>query len=469
MSLDVIIQVAVGLLFMWLVLSIATTYLQEWLVHWLKWRSSMLEDAIRNMLSDPNMAAQFYYHPIIRGLHSGKDCSSKPSYLPGQQFALALFDIVKTAGTEGSLIQKGLYGVRDELEKLEEKQKGLRGRLFKGSGIDAVTAMGELDHLMSLARYAASTDIGKTLVDEKLTQLKLEINEFTKKYPQYKSEIDMTVALAEQKSKEALQLKNSATEAKTGNQSLDELKEGLVMLTAINPDLKQAIGGLIDGIEHKASDAENEIALARKSVEQWFDSSMDRISGWYKRETQKSALIIGLVLALVFNVDSIQLTTQLWEQPILRQALSEQAATFMNKQSAGIENYTPTADDLKKFEVEFSSINVPMGWFGAPYQVNANYQMLNEKNEVVKTCTWNPKTATDDYGFVANGMCYPIINAPLYNDWTGIILKLLGLLLTGMAAGQGAPFWFDILKNFINLRSSGLLSTVSAEPAKDGK
>jgi hypothetical protein len=464
MTLDILAEIAVGLLFAWLVISIATTYIQEWVVRWLKWRSSMLEDAIRNMLGDAEMTAQFYNHPIIRGLHSGKEWANKPSYLPAQQFALALFDMVKTAGTEGSLIQKHLFGVRTQLQKLEVEQKTLRGRLFKTSKLDAKAAIQEMDHLINMARYAASTDIGEALVKTKLAELKLEINEFTKKYPQFKGEIDLAVTLAEQKALEALKLKESATgqQMNSDNPSLAELRYGLVMLTATNPDLKQAISGLIEGVEHTVRENENEIMLARQSVEKWFDSSMDRVSGWYKRETQKSALIIGLVLALVMNIDTIQLASQLWEQPALRQALSEQAAIYVNEQNGGVQNYTPSADDLKKFQLEFSSINMPMGWLGTAYPVNAQNQMIDSTGGVIKTCSWNPTTITNDYGFVANGMCYPIINAPLYNDLTGIILKLFGLFLTGMVAGQGAPFWFDILKNIINLRSSGLLSSGTA-------
>jgi hypothetical protein len=34
-------------------------------------------------------------------------------------------------------------------------------------------------------------------------------------------------------------------------------------------------------------------------------------------------------------------------------------------------------------------------------------------------------------------------------------LKVLGILLTAFAIVMGAPFWFDMLNNLINLRSSG--------------
>jgi hypothetical protein len=40
-------------------------------------------------------------------------------------------------------------------------------------------------------------------------------------------------------------------------------------------------------------------------------------------------------------------------------------------------------------------------------------------------------------------------------DSTNILLKLFGILITAGATAQGAPFWFDVLKRFVNIRSTG--------------
>jgi hypothetical protein len=46
-----------------------------------------------------------------------------------------------------------------------------------------------------------------------------------------------------------------------------------------------------------------------------------------------------------------------------------------------------------------------------------------------------------------------INNAPANaTDWN---LKVMGILLSGFAAAQGSPFWFDILKKIVNIRGSG--------------
>jgi hypothetical protein len=39
-------------------------------------------------------------------------------------------------------------------------------------------------------------------------------------------------------------------------------------------------------------------------------------------------------------------------------------------------------------------------------------------------------------------------------EWQLWFIKLAGLLLTGLAISQGAPFWFDILNKFMVIRST---------------
>jgi hypothetical protein len=41
-------------------------------------------------------------------------------------------------------------------------------------------------------------------------------------------------------------------------------------------------------------------------------------------------------------------------------------------------------------------------------------------------------------------------------DWGYVLSKVLGWAISGLAASQGAPFWFDVLKRFTNVRSAGI-------------
>lgn len=56
------------------------------------------------------------------------------------------------------------------------------------------------------------------------------------------------------------------------------------------------------------TDSGKDLALFGEKLKKWFEESMERNTGWYKRKMQVTTFFIGLLLAMVFNVDSIKIT-----------------------------------------------------------------------------------------------------------------------------------------------------------------
>jgi hypothetical protein len=139
MYLQELLEVAIGLVFVYLLLSLVCMQVQEWLASYLRWRADNLEDGLREMLADEALTAgwrrmrrkipilkQFlkpegllgwvdtlYAHPLIKSLAQP---GTKPSYIPARNFAQVLFDMVMTAGTEASVIQQTLLALRAEIQ-----------------------------------------------------------------------------------------------------------------------------------------------------------------------------------------------------------------------------------------------------------------------------------------------------------------------------------------------------------------
>lgn len=59
------------------------------------------------------------------------------------------------------------------------------------------------------------------------------------------------------------------------------------------------------------NNSKNDIELFEKKLETWFDDSMNRVSGWYKRRTQVILFVIGICIAVTFNVDVIEIAGKL--------------------------------------------------------------------------------------------------------------------------------------------------------------
>ncbi len=100
-----VLDVAIGLVFVYLSLALVCTALNEWWAGIRKSRARTLQKGIRRLLhahADPsNLANQLYAHPLIKAL-TPRD-GACPSYIPSSIFALALMDIVgeKKSGASG--------------------------------------------------------------------------------------------------------------------------------------------------------------------------------------------------------------------------------------------------------------------------------------------------------------------------------------------------------------------------------
>jgi hypothetical protein len=75
---------------------------------------------------------------------------------------------------------------------------------------------------------------------------------------------------------------------------------------------------------------------------------------------------------------------------------------------------------------------------------------------VAKECTLFAVQENQIYGILVSGQCYPIINSPQATNLTGWLIKLAGILISGIAASPGSSFWFDMLKKIVNVRLTGV-------------
>src|SRR5260370_4995440 len=95
-----ILEVAIGLCFVYLLLSLICSAVNETIAALTQRRGKLLAQAINNLVGDLGIKDQIYAHPVIKSLYQpGKEL---PSYIPSQKFALALMDIVTGPGKPAS-------------------------------------------------------------------------------------------------------------------------------------------------------------------------------------------------------------------------------------------------------------------------------------------------------------------------------------------------------------------------------
>ncbi len=91
-----------------------------------------------------------------------------------------------------------------------------------------------------------------------------------------------------------------------------------------DPQLKKMMQGIYGRAAGNIDNIHTELAA-------WFDNGMDRVSGAYKRQSQLICMVIGFVIAVLFNIDAFQLFSTLWMHPgYVAQLGSPAAGQFAN-------------------------------------------------------------------------------------------------------------------------------------------
>jgi hypothetical protein len=93
-----VLDTAIGLAFLYLLLSLLVTGINELIETWLKNRAKDLEQGLKELLGNhEKLLADVYNHPMLFGLFRGeygKPGVQLPSYIPARSFALALMDLI---------------------------------------------------------------------------------------------------------------------------------------------------------------------------------------------------------------------------------------------------------------------------------------------------------------------------------------------------------------------------------------
>jgi hypothetical protein len=323
-----VIEVAIGLSFVFLLLSLISSALVEIIESVLKNRATDLERGIRELFNQEgggNLAAEFYNHPMINGLF------------------------------------RGLY-----------KREGNKG-------------IGILDYLMptNLPSYIPARNFANAVMDIVL-------------HPPVETEI----------------VRDDSTGAKSSAAPTLDAPPLPASMEAVRLGIKRNFGNSQVGraLRTLAEQAGDDLNAMRTSVETWFDGSMDRVSGSYKRRTQWILFSLGLLLAVILNANTITIATRLSTDSTLRSVVVAQAGAFSADPNA-------LKPDFERDKKQLDSLGLPLGW-------SEGIDFMN-----------------------------PFRN-PKFNWWANVFLPLLGWLLTAGAISLGAPFWFDLLNKFMVIRST---------------
>jgi len=204
--------------------------------------------------------------------------------------------------------------------------------------------------------------------------------------------------------------------------------------------------------------AKGDMEKFKLSIENWFDDTMERATGWFKKWMVYITFVTGFIIAGLFNADTFQIVKFLSKNPEARKQIVQLAGTITeNEKLFGTVLDTTLHDRLLSDSVLIEKFNNdPALQEFAADSVNTAvitaYQTLTERLDTLYAIS---QESQNIMSFERKKHTWF-----LFDSWP----NFWGCLITALALSLGAPFWFDLLNKIMRLKSS--IFKPSEEPDK---
>ena len=339
MTVPALVELAIGLSFLYMMLAILSSSLLEYIAQKRNWRGQCMREGLRRLIEDRWIYMAVIRHPIVASLYREETGRvPPPSYMPPESFADALLDV---------LLKKAID-------------------LDQQSGLDPNTGQ-KLDAYHKAALICADA--------------------------------------------------------------------GYAVAGAVLPLLTQA----------------QSLEDAKLSLGKWYDTTMSRVSGSYKRATQRRLFRFGKLIVFLLIVFSIAITVQMLKSPTTRTAMADIATTSLCGPGSDTSNCIPPPStvpaDLQEVKTMVTGTQTELGRL-AETGIPLGYACLGG-------VTATPDVMKEDMGTTWDACWADWTEAFRWQNSVALILHVVGWIITAAAISFGAEFWFAFATKFINLRSSG--------------
>ncbi|POY35592.1 hypothetical protein C3K47_14445 [Solitalea longa] len=373
---SVVLNVVIGLVFIYLLYSLLATVLQEIISTWLSFRAKILERAIIRMLSDSNNGNKAFWVRYYDRLRSFFALLLPPALAP-----------------------------KDKI--VEGYKHKLSGLFYKHPLIKYLAE----DTWHDKPGYITAQNFSKVIID------------MLKENENGENAMDRIKKV----------LETGKINFKIKNNSYAEVN--------IDPETLVFLKGLLD-------DSEYNLDKFKLNLETWFNDTMERASTWYKRHIQIVLMAIGLLIAVIFNVDSIKITQKLSKDKDARNKMVELAENFQQQaQQNDLHVYKRiTRDSIvidEKLTDKADSIIIAH-----------STALVDEAKKLLKSDLDSANNVLSIGRGTAKCNCTATTQWAIWQCKIGCFLsRIAGYVITALALSLGAPFWYDLLNKLMQLRT----------------
>ncbi len=440
MGVSEILDVAIGLVLVWFLLSIAVSGINEAFSWLTRMRAKQLWRSLAGIV-DSTVKPQARLRDVLWRIPVGVS-DYRPEVSPDDRTAdqAALSErrakaaSVPNADEVPQATKDFLQRLRDRLSRSldDTAAGGWRTRLSHVPGellSDALVGLAE-ETLTRSSLQEAATRLGVTAPEEYWAGLPAP------------GGIDREVASVPPPGVAAQQWETVVEEAErlVTLEDLESIVAGNKQLATALRRVRQAVGG-------------NDLMVgARKAIETWFEAEMDALSRFYRRQNRKIAAIIALGVVFVVQADSFRLLDDLWHDKDLRSALATDASQVVD---ADLEVRDPAAFLALCREVAGLDEAAPTTTAAAATTERTELEEAQARLQ----CAADLVRGTRRYRFVEPAALWTEMrDENTEGRWEAgdpgswLWHRVPGRLVTAAALMFGAGFWYDALGRLVGLK-----------------
>jgi hypothetical protein len=329
---SVVLEIVIAISFIYFILSLVVTVVNEFIASLFSLRAATLRNWIRTLLVDDDAVEKFYDHPLLKSIHQDFFFwSRKPSYIPSKSFATALID---------------QFAPQKEQE---------------------------------LARAALKED--KTPPDRDVRTLPLAAIEYV-----IKKNSKTRKATAE----ELMLLLIAEAKQDVAYLESDALKEIVQTLADVGKlaETDESMMEFATKLKTYIDEAETGLLALQERIEEWFNGTMESMKGWYKQRMQIVGLLVAAVISIGANADTLTIANTVSTNSALRQQIVEAAESLVEKAEA--EGAETTEELVNTLEESTEGLELPLGW-SEEELVRVFPNRVEDASDIIAESEINPK------------------------------------------------------------------------------
>lgn len=512
MGLPLILDIALGLVFVFLILSLLASEVQELITTVLQWRAEHLKLSIENLMlggrhtsaAHQRFVDEFYKSPLIqalnqeakgilprffrgiiqnigatyRALTGAKETfggeKTGPSYIPSRAFADALMQqlgVDMVAQKTSELVLKQFCYER--LEMIETILHSLHNSLGDDSLLTAEfeglqRQLSDITYCFQSNRIRLSQALDEAIAQLALFLDNVEIflNQNNMSQEIIRARLPFLRQAVLQRRVEptiyeilGLIIEDNAHIPPELMEAVGEMREGMKY---VPPALRRNILALAEQVQLRVDNLTDGVAQLGVEIENWFNRSMDRASGVYRRNAKGVAITLGILTAILTNADAFLMVERFAQDTALRNVIIQNAEQLVIPQPS-----PPTPAPTLPPNTEVPNPFPPLGAI-APGSPTLLAQAPPNTPTPQTPPAGDSRVELDQ---VRDSLSQALGDIPLpigwgeanrihqlppdANPWLLIPRIIAGWIVTGIAIAMGSNFWFDLLSKVVRIRNTG--------------